>query len=327
MHPVELHLRQSRCQYRFDCHTTSIGFAAQKAHHVAYDVVDVEERRLPFALFDQRTHADDDFARAQPRAADVDQGGMQLVVCRRTASEQRFGGLGIGDDRAQRLVDLVRDRRRQFAGQGQARGLFEFRAMTAGRRLRLASAAPLEDQQHDERRLAEDQERRAEDLRPVVAPQRSFPKENFASRRQARLVDAESGENPCVGHAPGLRRRKHAGSRARIGGKSLQHQIAQSPATQRQVVDLAAYGAVAHVGFESRIDRNTCAARDVLQDLRRHEDLPARIPAEHEEHTGVARSQRCHALPQSVERQSIPILDGQTLAQGCELVCGHAAHR
>ena len=70
----------------------------------------------------------DHFAGPQVVAADVGEDLGELGPPVAAGIEDQVGGVGVGENRAERLVDLVRDRAQQLAGDRQARGVRELEA-------------------------------------------------------------------------------------------------------------------------------------------------------------------------------------------------------
>ena len=84
----------------------------------------------------------DDVSRALIVPANIGENLLQQMQVGRVLGEQNLGGLGVAQDRSQRLIELVGDRGRQRArGRGpvqmddfqQAAARFQFRAIGGGR--------------------------------------------------------------------------------------------------------------------------------------------------------------------------------------------------
>jgi hypothetical protein len=106
---VGVERRQAGRKCGVDYHAAPPGIALQEGQHLGHHGVDIHRLALRLARGDQRSHATDDLARAQVRAPDVGEDRAQLLACRGVAPQEGLGG-AIREDRAERLVDLVRDR-------------------------------------------------------------------------------------------------------------------------------------------------------------------------------------------------------------------------
>ena len=100
-------------------------------HIVQIDVLKVDD-----LLADQGAKALDDFARPLVVAPDVGQDRLQLGDVRRAGFEKDRRRLGIVENGAQRLIELMRDRRRHFAGRRLPIDVGKLRHALAGRDFR-----------------------------------------------------------------------------------------------------------------------------------------------------------------------------------------------
>ncbi len=116
--------------------------------------------RSDSCLASSATQPADHVAGAQIVASDARDDAPQVLAAIDARLEDQLGGVGAGEDRAERLVDLVGDRSRQLAGDRQARGVREFGALLLHRHLGPATATSLEQQRGDEPRPAAGRRRR-----------------------------------------------------------------------------------------------------------------------------------------------------------------------
>ncbi len=130
-------------------------------------------------------------------ATDIRQDVAHVVGPHATCLEQEFGRLCVGEDRSQRLIDLVRDRRGEFPCNRQPRRMRKFGAALCKRHLGLEPAAVLEHERGDEAGL--DKNRRESDQpgRAVAFPERELSEFEPRTSRDVCVADA-----PALGLPP-----------------------------------------------------------------------------------------------------------------------------
>ena len=90
----------------FTCRDTASG--AHERHDVADDVAHIQSNDLELVPLEQRTHPVDNGARTLVVLDDVGKNRANLVEVRRCTLHEQLRRLGIAQDRAERLIDLVR---------------------------------------------------------------------------------------------------------------------------------------------------------------------------------------------------------------------------
>ena len=106
-----------------ELHAPAPGLARKDVEGVGDGGVDIHLAPLGLAPLQQAAQAPDHLVGAQVVGADVERGCSSYLRERRLrAREHHLGGVRVAEDRAQRLVDLVRDGRGEFAGHRQACG-------------------------------------------------------------------------------------------------------------------------------------------------------------------------------------------------------------
>src|SRR3954447_13614628 len=103
--------------------------------------VEVDFLRLEGRALEQAAQAPDYLAGALIVAPDVGQNFLQFVDVERRRIHHQRGGLGVDEDGAQRLIELVCDRRGQFSRYGIAVDVRELRNALAYLQLRNLAAA------------------------------------------------------------------------------------------------------------------------------------------------------------------------------------------
>ena len=136
LHAIAAHLRQRRRQLRRDRHSTPDQIAVNQVEHFLDDHVDVEGLRLRRSRPHQRTHPMYHLARTAACRNDVAKHVAHLCDVRRRQAEQAQPRLRVGDDRRQRLVQLVRQGPREFADRHDAAGVRKFLSKSKGLELR-----------------------------------------------------------------------------------------------------------------------------------------------------------------------------------------------
>ena len=100
-----------------------------KRHDVAHNRFKIHDRKFEIAFSDQFAHPADDFTRAAIVFHDVLKDGPELSDIRRVGSKETLRGLGVAEDRRERLIQLMRQRRRELAHRGDSRYVSEFVAL------------------------------------------------------------------------------------------------------------------------------------------------------------------------------------------------------
>ena len=108
--PVPEHLRQGGPQLSLDRHATLDQVAVDQLEHFRHDFVEVETAGwLDIAFPEQRTEAVDNVPRPPVVVNDVLEDLAQLGYVQRAVAEQMLRRPGVGEDRGERLVQLVRE--------------------------------------------------------------------------------------------------------------------------------------------------------------------------------------------------------------------------
>ena len=144
----------------------------------------------------------------------------EIVAAVAAGLQNQVGRIGAGLDRAERLVDLVRDRRRQLAGHRQPRRVRELGALLLHRQLGRAAAAALEEQRGDQRGLEQDDGDGDDRHVPVRLPERRLAEMHDGVGRNPVLVDAPPPDLPPVD----VQRRRHDLRQAQRGGRGAGEQ-------------------------------------------------------------------------------------------------------
>jgi hypothetical protein len=98
----------------------------RQEQHVRHDVRELQALALRRRSLGQRAHAFDHGARAVGIERDVVERSSRLCeICRPPAREQDDARIGVVEDRGERLIDLVRDRRGELAERRDARRVGE----------------------------------------------------------------------------------------------------------------------------------------------------------------------------------------------------------
>jgi hypothetical protein len=93
---------------------------------------------------------------------------QRASVDARPARRSSAAAVAVAEDGAQRLVDLVRDRRRQLARHRQPRRMQQLHALRLLHPLGGAAAAPLQQQRGDQQALRGQRQRQQQRLPPVA---------------------------------------------------------------------------------------------------------------------------------------------------------------
>ena len=113
---VTVHQRSRRRQMQGERNPPDEGVALDQPGDVAHQVVEVEVLELlRFLLAHEAPQVADDVARAAHVLSDVEEDVADLVEVRGLALEQARAGVGVGEDRRQRLVELMRQRHGELA--------------------------------------------------------------------------------------------------------------------------------------------------------------------------------------------------------------------
>ena len=209
---------------------------------------------------------------------------MSARICRTSSIwvgsglQQHLGDLRVGQDRAERLVDLVRDRRRQLADRRQAAGMRELPSPLAAVRLGVAALPAGYEQRHDQRRLESERDRHGDDPSAIQHPERRrveapldplrHPVHRYAESLELSRVDGEEGPRSGPGGYGG-------GARALENAK---HELARLAALGLEVVERPADDSVAEVRGVQPVDRNRRRGGQPLEELSRdpHAPVPRR---------------------------------------------------
>ena len=89
--------------------------APGEIEHVARDLVEIEQLPVRFSALEHRAQAPDDLAGAPVRARDVFEDLVDLMQVDGLPSEHAAGGLGVAQNRGQRLAQLVGQRTGELA--------------------------------------------------------------------------------------------------------------------------------------------------------------------------------------------------------------------
>ena len=139
---------------------------------------------------------------ASPR--DVDERLVQIIAVGPRRGQHAARSVRVRGDRGQRLVDLVRDRRRELADGRDALRVGELLAARARLILRALAPRPLHQQHGDERALRRDHDHRRDDVALVEIPDRRLPEADDAAGGQPALVDAATAGADCQSNRYGL---------------------------------------------------------------------------------------------------------------------------
>ncbi|EEF22940.1 conserved hypothetical protein, partial [Ricinus communis] len=123
LHAVAVHRRQVRRQAQHQRHVMVIQLAPHHVDALLHHRLQVQRGVGGVAAARQRADALDDAGGAGAGLEDAGDGGLGLVQFRPGAVQPAQAGLAVGRYRRQRLIDLVRDRRRQFAQHGHPGGV------------------------------------------------------------------------------------------------------------------------------------------------------------------------------------------------------------
>ena len=216
-----------RREAEIDRHLPLPSFGAQQRRGVAERRVEVELLPLRLVLGEERTQAADDVGRAQVVAADSRHDAQEVFAAIASRLQDQVGGIGAGLHGAERLVDLVRDRRRQLAGHGEPRRVRELHALLLDGELGGATAATLEEQRRDHRGLDEDDGGRDDRRVAIHLPERRLPIVDDGVGRHRMLVDA-----PAANLAPvDLQRGRRDLGKVERGGRRPGEQLVDGPAS------------------------------------------------------------------------------------------------
>ena len=153
-----------------DPHAPRPGGRRHERNDLSCDVVHVHCLGAQFVIGEQAPHPADDLARTTIVAPDVLDNRAQLRQIDRVGVEQQPRGLGIAQDRPERLVELVCERRGELAHGGASIEVGDLREVPP--RFECRSVAPplFQDEQQREKCQRYRTENRGDGLRPVLAP-------------------------------------------------------------------------------------------------------------------------------------------------------------
>ena len=116
-----------RCRREFqpERHPLRDQFTLQQGNDFIDDVIDVKRNHLRARLVQKCAHAPDHVARAVPILDDPFHGATHIIQIGCFTTEKSKAGLAIGDDRGERLIDLMRNRRADLSQSGDAAGMRE----------------------------------------------------------------------------------------------------------------------------------------------------------------------------------------------------------
>ncbi len=184
------------------------------------DRVEVERLHLHLAFAGEPPHALNHLARPPVVAPDVAENLAHLLELSVSRREQHLGGLGVGEDRAEGLIDLVRDRGRELPHRRQARRLRELLLAPPVLLLRAPPLPALDEQCDQEGRLGGHGGGPAEDPVPVGRPERRRAIPDLVRRRHGADRDPEALQRPRV-HSENARGARD--ERDRAGSLAPQH--------------------------------------------------------------------------------------------------------
>ena len=191
----------------------------------------------------------DDVSRTLIVPPNIGEDVLQERQVGRVLREQDLGGLGVAQDRSQRLIELVGDRSRKRAGGGGPVQMDDLQQPAAGFELRGLTAPPLEQQPGNHRRLKQHDGKRRDRRPAVLVPQARLPKAYVASRRQAALADSEALQLPPVEHGLDEIAFRDGNVRGPFAAENAQYDPRGLLTDQDGVGDKAAGRAMADGGF------------------------------------------------------------------------------
>ena len=115
MHPVAAHGRQIRRQIHRQLHVPVRRFRPRQLRDIADEFGQVEQLGVEDVPLEQGSHSLDDPARSLIVGPNVRQDRADFFEVRRLTLHEEFRSLGITQNRAERLIDLVRKRRSQLS--------------------------------------------------------------------------------------------------------------------------------------------------------------------------------------------------------------------
>src|ERR1700752_4667599 len=127
-------------------------------------------------------------------ASDIGQYFLQLREMRRRSVEHQFRGLGVAQNGAQRLRQLMRNRRRQFPDGRATVHVSELGNTLVSFDLGTLPPAAFVKQAHDQCGLEQNQDENRGDLPAVTLPDGRFAEADFATWWQIGLSDAPALE-------------------------------------------------------------------------------------------------------------------------------------
>src|SRR5262249_38057100 len=132
--------------------------------------------------------------------ANVGKDVPHFVQRRRVSRKEHLGRLGVAEDRTERLVEFMGDRRSQFTDGGDPCYMSEFFAIPLKLHPRPASSHSLQQQACDHCHLEGKNKQRTENGPSILLPQRGRSKSNDTVRWQSAFSDPPSFQGPPIEH-------------------------------------------------------------------------------------------------------------------------------
>ena len=191
MHAVAAHREQHVRDFDAQPHLAARRIRLHQDQDLVDQLRDVELDVFQAPPLEQAPHVIDDLARAVVVPADVGEDGAHLLQVRRTPRQQELGGLRIAQDGPERLVQLVRQTRRQLGHGGHATGMGQL-----GLQLQHFGFGPLAGGDVDDD---------GQDERPVVARepgsarfQRGTPSRPCGGPKASTILDQVRAQEPLA---------------------------------------------------------------------------------------------------------------------------------
>jgi hypothetical protein len=249
--------------------------------------VPVDRAHLDLPLAGEAANASDHLARTQVVPSDVGEDPANFVDGAFASVEDHLRRFGVRQDRAERLIDLVGDRRRQLTDGGQPSDVGELAAPLPAFVLGPVPSPALDEEKSDQDGLdGQDREGRDHD-RPVVVPQRRWPEQDPGPGRQTRIGNAESPELAFIELEAAEARGGAGPDRARV--EKVQRLAGRLGADLPVLEDPSADETVTHHRRAHAHDRSVRRRRHLRQDLPGNEVAAASIEVEALEEDGGVR--------------------------------------
>jgi len=198
LHAVADHLRQRCIECGLDLHAAAPDLRREQLLNLRDGFVDVERLAGGFVLREQRAQAADHVARAQVVAPHVGKDLAQCVRMHAVRVEQHLRGIDVRQNRAERLIHLVRDRCGQLAHGREPRGMEQLATLPLHRELGADAPLALNEQRRDQRGLRQDDGQRSENLPAIAIPGRELAEPDLAVYGQKVYVNAPMAQLPPV---------------------------------------------------------------------------------------------------------------------------------